>query len=244
LTRRTGGASGIAAASALKFARAGAAVAITDLPSQAPLAKAVLEKIKKEVPGAKAMWIEHDVTKAKDWERAVAETQSAFGPLDVLVHAAGICIVEGPIEDEAEEIYQRVMDVNVRGTFLGFKYAVRAMKENKVKESKSIVAFSSGAGIIGTPDIPVCGFISEGGSRASSWTYILTLLASISLHLRPHHRPILSQDSASKGAVRLLTKSTALRWFLRQLRLPRALLLTRTSHLTPQIAQTTATTSV
>lgn len=123
------------------------------------------------MPEAKLLFLEHDVTNEEQWEQVIAKTQEKLGPLDVLVHAAGIGPLEGPFEDIPTPLFDKIIEINLKGTFLGLKHSIRAMKVNKTKESKSIVTFSSVAGLVGAPPI--------------------------------------ASYSASKGGVRLMTKSAA-----------------------------------
>jgi NAD(P)-dependent dehydrogenase (short-subunit alcohol dehydrogenase family) len=67
----------LGAASAIAFARAGASIAISDLPGQATKAKEVIETLKKEVPGVKAIWLPHDVRDEGQWQSVVAELVSS-----------------------------------------------------------------------------------------------------------------------------------------------------------------------
>jgi 2-hydroxycyclohexanecarboxyl-CoA dehydrogenase len=82
----TGGGSGIGRATALAFAREGAAVAVAD--RAAPRAEAVAAEAKAQ--GARTLAVACDVSLAADCESAVRETEHALGPLDILVNNAGI----------------------------------------------------------------------------------------------------------------------------------------------------------
>ena len=110
----------------------------------------------------------HDVTDEARWTAVADETVAVLGRLDILVNSAGIALV-ATIEDTTLADWRRVNAVNVEGTFLGCREAVRVMKANG---GGSIVNISSIAGIVGD-------------SHSAAYC-------------------------ASKGAVRLLTKSVAL----------------------------------
>ena len=160
----SGGARGMGAEEALLFAREGAKVVIGD----------VLEEgrgVAASIPGGGAIFAPLDVTKEEDWQRAVSLAEETYGKLDILVNNAGVSSVGG-IEDTTEEEWDRVMEVNAKGVFLGTKYAIPAMQR---AGGGSIINISSQLGIVA---------MSE-----SSPQYI-----------------------ASKGAVRLLTKSTAIQY--------------------------------
>jgi len=154
----TGAASGIGRATATLFHAEGAKVAATDrnetgLAALGPDADLVLPQ---------------DVTDEARWREVVEVVVEKFGRLDILVNSAGIAF-KGNIETATLEDWRKTQAVNVEGTFMGCREAIRAMKQTG---GGSIVNLSSVAGIIGD---------------AQSAAYC-----------------------ASKGAVRLLTKSAAL----------------------------------
>ncbi|KAI9033523.1 short-chain dehydrogenase/reductase SDR [Hyaloraphidium curvatum] len=168
----TGGASGIGAATALAFARAGAHVAVSDLPHQAELALKVAEKIKGEVEGAKVVVLEHDVAREDEWERVIEEVHKQLGPLDILVHCAAIAKTKANPENMAVEDFKHTIDINLVGTFLALKWGVRSMKQNKARESKSIITASSVAGIVGFSTFTAYS-ASKGGTRIMTKSFAL-----------------------------------------------------------------------
>jgi 3alpha(or 20beta)-hydroxysteroid dehydrogenase len=107
----TGGARGMGAATARLFVAEGAKVMIADLLD------ADGEKLAAEL-GAAARFLRHDVTDEDSWTRIIAATESAFGPVDVLVNNAGILMFKTIAETTRAE-FQRVLDVNLVGCFLG-----------------------------------------------------------------------------------------------------------------------------
>ena len=161
----SGGARGMGAEEALLFAKEGARVVVAD----------VLEgegrDIAAQIPGGQAIFVRLDVTKEGDWQRAVSMAEEVYKRLDILVNNAGVSATGG-IEDTTVEEWDRVMEVNAKGVFLGTKHAIPAMQRTG---GGSIINISSQLGIV--------------AMRESSPQYI-----------------------ASKGAVRLLTKSTALQY--------------------------------
>ncbi|MBN1660295.1 MAG: SDR family oxidoreductase [Anaerolineae bacterium] len=140
----TGGASGIGQATALLFAREGAAVAIADLDGAGAQA-AALEIV---AAGGSAISIQTDVSQADDCARAVQRTVEAFGGLDILFNNAGI-IRRADVVDTTEEEWDRVMAVNVRSVFLMSKYAVPIMA---ARGGGAIVNTGSGWGLVGGRD--------------------------------------------------------------------------------------------
>ena len=163
----SGGARGMGAAEARLFAKEGAKVAIGD----------VLEdegrKVEAEIneTGGEAIFVRLDVTSESEWQDAIAATVARFGKLDVLVNNAGVG-AHGKVEDTTVEEWDRVMDINAKGVFLGTKAAIPEMRK---AGGGSIINISSQLGLVGTDN--------------SSPQY-----------------------QASKGAVRLLTKATAIQY--------------------------------
>lgn len=137
----TGGASGIGRATALLFAREGAAVAVADV-DQANGEAVVREIVER---GGRAIFIRCDVTQAADCERAVAQTVGTLGGLDVLSNNAGI-IRRAAVPETSEADWERVMAVNVKSVFLMSKYAVPAMVQ---AGGGAIINTASGWGLVG-----------------------------------------------------------------------------------------------
>jgi len=137
----TGGGSGIGRATALLFAREGAAVAVVDLDGAR--AQAVAQKIGTE--GGQALAVRCDVSQAADCQRAIQETIAAFGRLDILFNNAGI-IRRASVLEIAEEEWDRVMAVNVKSIFLLSKYAIPIMAQGG---GGAIVNTGSGWGLVG-----------------------------------------------------------------------------------------------
>ncbi len=161
----TGGRQGLGKASAILLAKEGARVVITDRKPDG--ADAVLDEIKKA--GGEAIFIQQDVAKEEDWQRAIAETVRKFGKLDVLVNNAGVG--EGKnIETISLEEWRWVMSINLDGVFLGTKYAIEAMKKSG---GGSIINMSSIEGLVGDSRM-VAYDSSKGGLR--------TLTKSAALH--------------------------------------------------------------
>jgi 3alpha(or 20beta)-hydroxysteroid dehydrogenase len=96
--------------------------------------------------GDDARYVHLDVTQPEDWEAAVATAVSEFGGLDILVNNAGIINV-GTIEDYALSEWQRILDINLTGVFLGIRAVVKTMKE---AGRGSIINISSIEGMAGT----------------------------------------------------------------------------------------------
>src|SRR5258706_10597626 len=119
----TGGSRGIGAAIAKRLAADGANVAIT-YTKGADAAASVIEEI--ERAGGKAIAIQADAADAGAVEAAVEKTVATFGQLDVLVNNAGTAIPKTFEETTLEEL-DRLIDVNVRGTFVATQAALKHM---------------------------------------------------------------------------------------------------------------------
>ena len=137
----TGAANGIGRAIALRLASEGARVALADVNEDD--AQAVAAEIEGETLVHKT-----DVTRDGDVEALVGRTVSEWGGLDVMVNNAGVGVAGTAITTTGEE-YDRVMDVCVRGTFLGMKHAIPAIKD---AGGGSVVNMSSVAALVGLVD--------------------------------------------------------------------------------------------
>ena len=137
----TGAGAGIGRAIALRLADEGARVALADVDEEA--AKGVAGEI-----GADTLVYRTDVTSAGEMEDLVRGVVGEFGGLDVMVNNAGVGIAANAL-DTSQEDYDLVMNVCVRGTFLGMKYAIPAIRESG---GGSIVNMSSIAALVGLTD--------------------------------------------------------------------------------------------
>jgi NAD(P)-dependent dehydrogenase (short-subunit alcohol dehydrogenase family) len=163
----SGSARGMGEAEARIFAKEGAAVVVADLMETEG------QKIAADITadGGTARFLRLDVTDEADWQEAVATTTSTYGKLDILVNNAGISGTYTP-DTLSTEAWDRLLDVNAKGVFLGMKYAIPAMQR---AGGGSIINISSISGFVGQNDIHM-GY------------------------------------NASKGAVRLMTKSAAVQY--------------------------------
>ncbi|HDQ72994.1 MAG TPA: SDR family oxidoreductase [Chloroflexi bacterium] len=137
----TGGASGIGRATALLFAREGAAVAVADLDEAG--GEAVVQEIVDG--GGRAIFVLCNVSRAVDCRRAVQLTVDELGGLDILFNNAGI-IRRTDVLSTSEETWDQVMAVNVKSIFLMSKYAIPVMEK---AGGGAIVNTGSGWGLTG-----------------------------------------------------------------------------------------------
>jgi NAD(P)-dependent dehydrogenase (short-subunit alcohol dehydrogenase family) len=160
----TGGASGMGRSEATIFAREGARVLVAD----------VLDREGQEVAksiGEAARFLKLDVTSETDWQAAIAAAEHEFGKVDILVNNAGISGTYQP-DTTSTEAWDRVMDINAKGVFLGMKHALPALKR------------AGGGAIVNISSIS--GFTGQHGVHMAY--------------------------NASKGAVRIMTKTAAVQW--------------------------------
>ena len=137
----SGGARGMGAVEARLFAKEGAKVVLGDI------LEVEGRKVESEIraAGGEAIFVRLDVTSESDWKNAVDTAVARFGKLDVLVNNAGVS-GHGRIEDVTLEMWNRVMNINSTGVFLGTKAVIPAMRRGG---GGSIVNISSQLGLVG-----------------------------------------------------------------------------------------------
>ncbi|MCI0788874.1 MAG: glucose 1-dehydrogenase [Chloroflexi bacterium] len=163
----SGGARGMGAAEAKLFAQEGAKVVIGDvLDEDGRKTEAEINEL-----GGDCLFVHLDVSSEESWTSAIADTVKRFGKLDILVNNAGV-VSRVKVEDITVAEWDRVMDINAKGVFLGTKAAIPEMRK---AGGGSIVNISSISGIAGQ-------------------AYVSAVY------------------NASKGAVRIFTKSTAIQY--------------------------------
>ena len=152
----SGGSRGQGATEAVLFSQEGASVVIADvLEDEGKKLEAQINE-----SGGRARFIRLDVTSEADWQKAIAETVHSFGKLNVLVNNAAI-YRRVKIEHTTLEEWNRVMEVNATGVFLGTKHAIPEMRK---AGGGSIVNISSTAGLVGSERGSAYG-ASKGGVR-------------------------------------------------------------------------------
>jgi 3alpha(or 20beta)-hydroxysteroid dehydrogenase len=134
----TGGARGIGAAVATAFVAEGARVAVADvLDAEGKLLAHTL--------GAAASYVHLDVSDSDAWRGALAEAESVFGPVTVLVNNAGV-VEFATIEASTDDVFRRVIDVDLLGAFFGMRTVLPSMRR---AGGGVIVNISSTAGLMG-----------------------------------------------------------------------------------------------
>ncbi|MDF0666900.1 MAG: SDR family NAD(P)-dependent oxidoreductase [Nitrospira sp.] len=166
----TGSSSGIGKAIALRFGQEGAKVVVT--ARRLPLCEQTVSQIKKQ--GGEAWPIQTDVADERQVERLIADTVVRYGRIDILVNNAGIG-GGGRLADTSTEAFDRVMNVNLRGTFFCCRAGFRQMKQ---QGGGVIINMSSVAGLqawAGT------------GTYSASKHGIMALTKSLADEGRPYH---------------------------------------------------------
>jgi len=136
----TGAGSGIGRASSLKFASNGATVVLVDFNKET--GEETLELVKEQ--GGEGIFIQADVSNSEDVKSYVNKAVETYGRIDVFFNNAGIIQKFAPFTTVEESEYDRIMDVNVKGIFLGMKYVLQVMEK---QGHGSVINTASTAGI-------------------------------------------------------------------------------------------------
>jgi NAD(P)-dependent dehydrogenase (short-subunit alcohol dehydrogenase family) len=146
----SGGLRGIGLACVERFLAEGAEVVLSDLDAaDSETVTGVMARL-----GQAASYVQADVTKEADWQRARDAVIERHGKLHILVNNAGTDLT-GPVETLSMENWRRIMDINVDGVFLGVKTFVPLLAESGagVKGGSSIINVSSIMGMVGYNEV-------------------------------------------------------------------------------------------
>jgi len=166
----TGAGSGIGAATARGFAREGARVVVADIDEAA--AKKTVETV--ERAGGQAMAVRADVVRGADNQAVVERALATWGRLDIFFANAGVPQWKSDVEEVEESVFDRIFAVNVKGVWLGAKYALPVMKRQR---RGVFLVTASTAGIRPRPG---------GQVYASSKGAVITLTKALALEVAPH----------------------------------------------------------
>jgi NAD(P)-dependent dehydrogenase (short-subunit alcohol dehydrogenase family) len=194
----TGGGSGIGRAIALALAEAGAPVALMDiLPEGIEEAAAAIER-----GGRRALAVQGDASRTDDVDRAVRTAVDRLGPLGIAVSAAGVLDGYQPADEMALTVWERVIAINLTGTFLCAK---RALAEMLPQRAGRIITISSVAGVVGSGGGPAYTASKHGViglTRQLAITYAQTGITInaicpgvVATGLRAHSTQILGADA-------------------------------------------------
>lgn len=146
----TGGARGMGESTARLFAAEGAKVVVADLLESE--GQALANEL-----GEQGLFVRHDVTDEASWQALIEQADSEFGTIDILINNAGIVLFKR-ILDTTKEEYERVLNVNLVGSFLGVRMVGEYMIE---KGNGSIINISSVDGLSASN--------SRGAYASSKW---------------------------------------------------------------------------
>lgn len=166
----TGAGSGIGKSTSLLFASEGAYVIVNDLNSEAgnQTLNEILEK------GGQGTFIQADVTNAQEVERMMGQAIKENGRIDVLFNNAGISGV-GSVHETSEDLWDKVVNVNIKGVFLPCKYVLPYMME---QQGGSIINMSSCIAEIG---------LARRASYSATKGAILSLTKSMQVDYAPYN---------------------------------------------------------
>ena len=160
----TGAGMGMGQAAAILFAKEGAKVVVADISVEN--GEETVSVIKED--GGEAIFVKANVAKAEEVKEMVRATVDTYGRLDVLYNNAGIAGELGPVTECTDENWDKVQAVNLRGVWLGMKYAIPEMLKTG---GGSIINTASQAADRGMPNAPAYS-ASKGGvvslSRATA----------------------------------------------------------------------------
>ncbi len=139
----TGGVAGIGLGIAECYVREGAKVVLT-ANHNVDGGKAAVEKFGED----NALFVQQDVSQEADWEKVIEETMNKFGKVDIVVNNAGVPPVQVPINQLGMKDWNRIISINLTGTFLGIKHGMNAMLKSG---GGSIINISSIEGFVGVP---------------------------------------------------------------------------------------------
>jgi NAD(P)-dependent dehydrogenase (short-subunit alcohol dehydrogenase family) len=143
----TGGGNGIGRAAAIGFAKGGAKVAVVDRDQAAGEATAGILRQQ----GGDARFIAADVTQSADVQAYVKAALDSFGAIDCFYNNAGIEGAVAPTAQYDEDMFDRVLAVNVKGVFLGLRHVLPVM----LKQGRgAVVNTASVAGLVASPGMP------------------------------------------------------------------------------------------
>ncbi|OLT40050.1 short-chain dehydrogenase [Saccharomonospora sp. CUA-673] len=186
----TGAATGIGAAAAVRLADEGATVIVTDVNESG--GKAVVEQI--TAAGGTAEFLAHDVAHEDEWIRVTGHVREVYGRIDVLVNNAGIYLI-APLAETTLEDWNRLMAINVTGTFLGLKHVAPGMAE---AGGGAIINLSSIAGLMGTAGHTLYG-ASKGAVRTMSKD-VAAEYAAANVRVNSLHPTYVNTSMAAYGA--------------------------------------------
>jgi NAD(P)-dependent dehydrogenase (short-subunit alcohol dehydrogenase family) len=142
----TGAGSGIGRETSIQLAAKGVRVAVVDLSVEG--GNETVRLIKEA--GFESFFIQADVGSREDVKHYVEKTVDTYGTIDMFFNNAGIEGAVSQLAEYPEDIFEKVIDINLKGAFYGMKYVLQVMLENG---GGSIVNTASNAGLVGSPGV-------------------------------------------------------------------------------------------
>jgi len=193
----TGGARGIGGAVSRLFAQCGANVVIADV------LQADGVSLVKEI-GSNARFRRLDVTNEANWESLVEETVTSFGRVDVLVNCAGILVTDALVSFDRAQ-FEKVLQVNLIGTFLGMKHVARRMQ---TAGQGSIINISSSEGLQGSNSMAAYAsskWAVRGLTKVAAQELGSSGIRCNSIHPGPVNTPMLNPTQKSAAEITTLS---------------------------------------
>ncbi|NHN33764.1 SDR family NAD(P)-dependent oxidoreductase [Paenibacillus agricola] len=203
----TGAGSGMGRQEAILLAQEGAKIVATDINETA--VQSVVQGIIEA--GGEAIAYKHNVASEEEWIQVVDSTIQKYGKLDILVNNAGISLKNGLLDTTVEQ-WDRVVDINLKSTFLGMKHSVPHMQANN---SGSIINISSIAGLKGSSGAGAY-TASKGGVRMLSKAAAVDF-GKDNIRVNSVHPGFIETPMSSE----FVNNEQMLKWFLSQTALPR-----------------------
>ena len=142
----TGSGSGMGKAMAILFAQEGAKV--VNVGRRAALLEETVKAIKEA--GGESTYVSADVSKSADVQKMISTAVDTYGRLDILCNHAAMLHKPAPLADVPEETWGPIIDINLKGVFLGMKYAIPQM----IKQGGGVIVNSTSAqGLVGVPNL-------------------------------------------------------------------------------------------
>lgn len=156
----TGAASGMGKIAGSVFAREGARIVLADVADE--VGRAAADEV--TASGGEAIYVHADVSKAEDAQTMARAAMDHFGSLTILYNNAGIFPADdGSVTETTEDTWDRVMDINLKGVFLGCKYGIPAMIDSG---GGSVINVASFVALMGAAAPQIAYTASKGGVLA------------------------------------------------------------------------------
>ena len=194
----SGGASGIGEGIVRRFVREGAAVVIADVDEAKGMALA-------DELGEHAVFVSTDVVSESSWQVAIAETRARFSRLDILVNCAGSANRLQRIDQEAVADFERLMKLNVTGTWLGIHTSIPLMRESGSGSIINIGSIDSFIGVAGLASYVSSKFAVLGLTRSAALEYGHMGIRVNSIHPGVVQTPLVA--AAPERMIRELTEA-------------------------------------